>query len=110
MLGCLLNPLGIIGYTRGLGLRFKNIEMLFTQVVSINIKLFALESIRAERVILYLFFNKVHRTIKCLPPISRLRLIFNRLIVYPRQESCPRVPLFPTCFLLLAYITLLLLP
>jgi hypothetical protein len=61
--GCPLNPLGIIGHIRGWGLRFKNIKMLFTQAVSINAKPFALESIRAERVILYLFFNKVYRTI-----------------------------------------------
>jgi hypothetical protein len=79
-----------------LGLRFKNVEILFTQAVSINIKPLALELIRAERVILYLFFNKVYKTIKCLSPISRLRLIFIRLIIYPRQESCPRVPRFPT--------------
>jgi hypothetical protein len=83
--------------------------MLFTQAVSINAKPFALESIRAERVILYLFFNKVYRTIKCLPPINKLRLIFIKLIVYPRQESCPRVPYFPThyCYSLGHYITLL---
>jgi hypothetical protein len=73
--------------------------MLFIQAVSINIKPFTLESTRAERVILYLFFNKVHRTIKCLPSISRLRLIFNRLIVYPRQESCPKVSYFSTTYL-----------
>jgi hypothetical protein len=90
-----------------LGLRFKNVEILFTQAVSINIKPLALELIRAERVILYLFFNKVYRTIKCLSPISRLRLIFIRLIIYPRQESCPRVPRFPTTRLLGYYITLL---
>jgi hypothetical protein len=96
LLGCLLNPLEIIGYIRGSGLRFKNIKMLFIQIVSINIKPFTLELIRAERVILYLFFNKVYRTVKYLPPISRLRLIFNRLIIYPRQESCPRVPCFLT--------------
>jgi hypothetical protein len=67
---CLLNPLRIIGYIRGWGLRFKNIKILFTQAVSINIKPFALELIRVERVILYLFFNKVYRTIKCLPLIN----------------------------------------
>jgi hypothetical protein len=80
--------------------------MLFTQVVSINTKPFAPELIRAERVILYLFFNKVYGTVKCLSPISRLRLIFNRLIVYPRQESCPRVPCFSTARL--SYYTTLL--
>jgi hypothetical protein len=90
--GCLLNPLGIIGYIRGLGLRFKNVK------ISINVKPLALELIRAERVILYLFFNKVYRTIKCRPPISRLRLIFIRLIIYLRQESCPRVPRFLTYY------------
>ena len=70
MPSCLLNPLGIIGYIKGLGLRFKNIKMSFIQAVFINVKPLALELIRAERVILYLFFNKVYRTIKCQPPIS----------------------------------------
>jgi hypothetical protein len=65
-----LNPLGIIGRIKGLGLRFKNIKMSFAQAISINIKLLALELIRAERVILYLFFNKVYRTIKCQPSIN----------------------------------------
>jgi hypothetical protein len=65
-------------------LRFKNIKMLFTQAISINTKLFALELIRAKRVILYLFFNKVYKTIKCLPLINQLRLIFIRLIIYLR--------------------------
>jgi hypothetical protein len=104
---CLLNPLGIIGRIRGSGLRFKNVEILFTQTVSINTKPLAPELIRAERVIPYLFFNNVHRTIKCLPPISRLRLIFIRLIIYLRQESCPRGPCFSTTRLLSRYITLL---
>ena len=94
--GCPSNPLGIIGHIRGWGLRFKNVEILFTQAVSINAKPFALELTKAERVILYPFFNKVYRTIKCLPPINQLRSIFIRLIAYPRQESCPRVPRFPT--------------
>jgi hypothetical protein len=65
-----LNPLGIIGYIKGWGLRFKNVKILFTQAVFINIKPFTLELIRAKRVIPYLFFNKVYRTIKCLPPIN----------------------------------------
>ena len=65
-------------------MRFKNVEMLFTQAISINAKPFALELIRAERVIPYLFFNKVYGTVKCLPPINRLRLIFIRLIIYLR--------------------------
>ena len=68
--GYLLNPLGIIGYIRGLGLRFKNIKMSFAQAISINVKLLALELIRAKRIIPYLLFNKVYRTIQCLPPIN----------------------------------------
>ena len=60
-----LNPLGIIGYIKGLGLRFKNIKMSFVQAISINAKPLAPESTRAKRVIPYLFFNKVYRTIKC---------------------------------------------
>ena len=60
--GCPSNPLGIIGRTRGWGLRFKNVEMLFAQAVSINAKPFAPESTRAERVIPYLFFDKVYGT------------------------------------------------
>jgi hypothetical protein len=84
--------------------------MSITQAILIKVKPFTLESTRAVNRTPYLFFNTIHSIVKCLPPISRLRLIFDRLIIYPRQESCPRVPLFPTRFLLLAYITLLLLP
>jgi hypothetical protein len=101
--------LGIIGYIRGLGLRFKNIKMSFTQAISINIKPLAPELTKAKRVILYLFFNKVYRTIKCWPPISRLKLIFIRLIIYSRQESYPRVPYFLTYYYYsLSYYTTLL--
>ena len=83
--------------------------MSFIQAVFINTKPLALESIRAERVIPYLFFNSVYRTVKCLPPISRLRLIFNRLIVYLRQEFCPKVSYFLTYYYysLSCYTTLL---
>ena len=75
---------------------FKNLAILIASCVLINANLFALELARAVRVTLYLFFDTIHSTIKCLPPIRRLRLIFEKLIAYSRQESCPRVPLFPT--------------
>ena len=52
--------------------------------MSIKVKLFALESIKAERVILYLFFNNIYKTMKYLFPINRLRSIFDRLIIYFR--------------------------
>jgi len=83
--------------------------MSIIQAILIKAKPFALESIRAVSGTLYLFFDTVYSIVKCLPLISRLRSIFDRLIVYLKQESCPRVPLFPTRFLLLARTTLLLL-
>jgi hypothetical protein len=100
----------VISHIRGWVLRLKNLVILVAQAILIKAKLFAPELIRAVSRTLYLFFNTIYSIVKCLPPISQLRLIFDRLIVYPRQEFCPRVLLFPTCFLLLAYITLLLLP
>jgi hypothetical protein len=84
--------------------------MSIAQAILIKAKPFTLELIRAVSRTLYLFFDTIHSIVKCLPPISRLRSIFDRLIAYPRQESYPRVSLFPTRFLLLARTTLLLLP
>ena len=46
-----------------------------------------------EVLILYSLRDIIHRTVKCLSPIKRLRLIFFMLIPYPRAESFPRVPL-----------------
>jgi hypothetical protein len=53
------NPLVLIGYIRGLALRVKNFVILIAQVVLINTKLFALESVRAVRGTQNLFFNTI---------------------------------------------------
>jgi hypothetical protein len=47
-----------------------------------NIKLFALILTKVINSILYLFFNIIYNKVKYLPLISRLRLIFNILIIY----------------------------
>ena len=81
--------------------------MSIAQAVLIKAKPFAPESARAVRGTQNPFFDTVQGSVKCLPPISRLRSIFDKLIAYPRQESCPRVPLFPNP-LFNCYITLLI--
>jgi hypothetical protein len=68
-----------------------------------DVKLFTLVLIRAVSGILYLFLNIIYSKVKYLPLISRLRLIFNILIIYSRQESCLRVPLFLTRIFSLTY-------
>jgi hypothetical protein len=94
-LACLSNPLVWIGCTSRLALTFRNLAISIARCVLININPFALKLARVVSVTLYLFFNTIQGTMKCLPLTSRLKLIFKKLITYPRQESCPRVLLFP---------------
>jgi len=51
--------------------------------------------ISIEVLILYPLRDIIHKIVKYLPPIRRLRLIFFILMPYPRAESFPRALLFP---------------
>ena len=61
-----------------------------------KVKLLAPVLMSAEVLILYLLRDNVHGIVKCLPLIKWLRLIFSKLIPYPRAESFSRAPFFPT--------------
>jgi hypothetical protein len=76
--------LAVISRIRGKVLRLKNFAILIIYIVFRNIKLFTLVLIRAVSGILYLFLNIIYSKVKYLSLISRLRLIFNILIIYPR--------------------------
>ena len=61
---------------------FKKLLSCLAKVILINAKLFTLMSSNESIIILYLFFNKVQETIKCYPPINRLKLISKQLTIY----------------------------
>jgi len=62
----------------------------------IKAKLFALVLIKIIILILYLFWDTIYRNIKYFPPISWLKLISLKSIGYLKEESSPKVLLFPT--------------
>jgi hypothetical protein len=49
-----------------------------------------------------LFFNIIYGIIRLFPPISLLKLILYKTSIYPRGETFPRVPLFPSSLNLLS--------
>jgi len=69
---------------KGFSFKVEKLVILIAQTVLIKAKPFALESTKAVRGTLYLFFNIIYNIIKCLPFISQLRSIFDRLIAYLR--------------------------
>lgn len=63
-------------------MKLRNFAISIAQIVLINTKLFALESIRVFKGIYTPFIDIMQGKVKCLLLISRLKSIFAKLIAY----------------------------
>src|SRR5438045_9379914 len=88
-------PFTVMGFSSWVALMFRNLATSIAHAVSIKANPFAPVSARAYKSTLNPLCDIVQGTVKCFPPINRLRSISWRLIPYPRAEYLPRVPLFP---------------
>jgi hypothetical protein len=70
--------------------------------VLINKNPLALVLAKLVILIAILFFNIIYRIIRLFPPISLLKSILYKTDIYPRGKTFPRVPLFPSPFVLLS--------
>ena len=84
-----------IGWGSRVTLTFRNLATSIVKEEFMKAKPFAPVSTSVEVLIPYPLRDMMHGTVKCLPPIKRLRSMFFMLMPYPRAESFPRALLFP---------------
>ena len=88
-------PFTRIGFGSASRRAFRNLDTCLTRLVSIKVKAFALELVKAVVLILYPLHSKVHRVVKLFLPINQLKLIYVILTPFdPKGKTFFKVPLF----------------